>query len=139
MMKQKLIEQLKKDEGFSTSAYKDTEGFLTIGYGRLIDKQKGFGITKQEAEYLLENDVNKVLDDLARNIPFFYSLSEARQLALCNMCFQLGLSGLLKFKKMLAAMNSQDWQEAYNQAMDSLWATQTPQRAVRVATEILRG
>lgn len=137
------IDQLKKDllndEGIVLHSYKDSEGFDTIGIGRLIDRRKGGGITKDEAYYLLENDITRVKKQVAENIPLYFDLCDTRQRALCNMCFQLGIKGLLGFKKMLLAMARSDWQEAYNEALDSLWAAQTPVRAVRVATMILKG
>ena len=58
--------QIKRHEGFVSNAYKDSLGYLTIGYGRLIDKSKGGGISETEAEYLLANDVNGVYEALNR-------------------------------------------------------------------------
>ena len=76
------IEQIKRHEGLVLHAYKDSLGFLTIGYGRLIEKAKHGGISEAEAEYLLQNDVSIVLAALHRNIPFFDRLCVQRQAVL---------------------------------------------------------
>lgn len=139
MNKEKLVEELKHDEGLMFHAYKDSLGYLTIGIGRLIDKRKGGGITESEANYLLENDIDKITRSLQHKFIYYQRLDGTRQRALCNMCFQLGLDGLLGFKKMLTAIDKEDWDEAYIQALDSKWARQTPVRAKRIAGMILRG
>ena len=56
----KLLEELSRDEGTVLQAYQDSLGYWTIGTGRLIDKRRGGGITKAEADYLLANDVQKI-------------------------------------------------------------------------------
>lgn len=139
MDRRELIEELKRDEGVVSHAYKDSLGFLTIGVGRLIDQRKGGGLTGDEIDYLLNNDIERVVTSVRSAIPFFESLDNVRQRALCNMCFQLGIGGLLKFKKMIEAMSKGDWGAAYAQALDSTWAKQTPERARRIAGMILEG
>ncbi len=139
MDEKKLIDELKNDEGVVLHAYNDHLGFATIGVGRLIDKRKGGGISEQEADYLLSNDVVKIQKELKAYIPFYQDLDDVRQRALCNMCFQLGINGLLRFKKMIAAMNQENWEEARTQAIDSRWALQTPKRAAKVSYMILTG
>ncbi|MEE9356610.1 MAG: glycoside hydrolase family protein [Methylococcaceae bacterium] len=139
MNREKLIKDLKREEGVVLHAYNDHLGFTTIGVGRLIDKRRGGGISISEAEYLLGNDIYLAERELDVNLIFYKRLDETRQRALCNMCFQLGIGGLLKFRKMLVAIAAEDWPEAYNQALDSVWATQTPARAMRVASMLLKG
>ena len=58
---------------------------------------------------------------------------EVRDAALISMAYQLGVSGLFKFKRMIAAIKTQDWKEAEKQALDSRWAKQTPERAIETA------
>ena len=94
---------------------------------------------EEESDYLLKNDIDGVAKALQFVFTFYENLDDTRQRALCNMCFQLGLDGLERFKKMLAAIEKEDWEEARTQALDSLWAKQTPERAARVATMILKG
>ena len=55
------------------------------------------------------------------------------------MAYQMGVDGLFKFKKMIAALGKGDWNEAAHQALDSRWAKQTPARAERHAAVIANG
>ena len=54
-----------------------------------------------------------------------------------NMAYQMGVPGLLRFKKMLSALEAGDWKTAEKEALDSLWARQTPRRAREVASLLL--
>ena len=135
----KGIEQIKRHEGLVLHAYKDSLGYLTIGYGRLIDKTKGGGISESEAEYLLQNDVSIVLAALHRNIPFFDRLCIPRQAVLMNMAFQLGIAGLMKFKSTLAFIEAGDYENASANMLKSLWAKQTPNRASEMAQQMRTG
>jgi len=135
----KATDQIKEDEGLVLEAYQDHLGYWTIGYGRLIDKRKGGGISEDEALYLLKNDVNARLPILANAIPFFNRLDDARKAVLLNMSFQLGLSGLLKFKSTLAFIEAGDYDNASANMLKSLWAKQTPNRANRLAEQMRTG
>lgn len=132
-----LQKELEQDEGFRPHVYDDSEGWATIGIGRLVDERKGGGITKDEAYFLLGNDIDKCEKQLDQYIPWWRELSDKRQRALLNMVFQLGIGGVLKFAKMLGALQARDWSEAYRQALDSRWYQQTPNRAKRVAEMFL--
>ncbi|WP_202303487.1 glycoside hydrolase family protein [Dryocola clanedunensis] len=114
-----------KDGKFWT--YKDSLGFPTIGYGRLLTHGESYpnGITEAEADELLDHDImiaQHNLDTLDIWLP-----SDWRDFMVIMM-FQLGLSGVHKFKKMLAALKIKDYPEAIRQAKDSLWYKQTPNR-----------
>jgi len=135
----KGIEQIKRHEGLVLHAYKDSLGFLTIGYGRLIDKAKHGGISEAEAEYLLQNDVSIVLAALHKNIPFFDNLCVQRQAVLVNMAFQMGISGVQKFKKTLSLVEVGDYNGAADNMLKSLWAKQTPNRAAEMAEQMRTG
>ncbi len=135
----KGIEQIKRHERLVLHAYKDSLGYLTIGYGRLIDKARGGGISEAEAEYLLQNDVSIVLAALHRNIPFFDNLCVPRQAVLVNMAFQMGIQGVQKFKKTLSLVEMGLYDEAADNMMKSLWAKQTPNRAAEMAEQMRTG
>jgi lysozyme len=132
----RLKAQLIKDEGEVLHAYEDSEGFLTIGIGRLIDKRRGGGLSRTEARYLLDNDIQRVVASLDRSLPWWNNLPESQQQGLANMAFQLGVNGLLGFQRMLAALKRGEYAEARREALDSRWARQTPNRARRVADQI---
>ena len=129
----KLTNELLRDEGFRRAAYRDHLGYLTIGIGRMIDKRRGGGITRDEAAYLLASDIAEVEAALDTRIPWWRNAAPSRQRALLNMAFQLGVSGLMKFKRTLAMAKRGDWDQAATNALKSRWARQTPTRAKRVA------
>ena len=135
----KATKQIKKHEGFVSNAYKDSLGYLTIGYGRLIDKSKGGGITESEAEYLLANDVNGVYDSLMHHLSCFTTLDAPRQAVLLNMAFQMGVHGLMQFKSTLNLIELGDYDAAADNMLKSLWASQTPNRAKEMATQMRTG
>lgn len=132
-MKDQLLADLRRDEGCSLQAYQDTEGYWTIGFGRLIDKRRGGGITMPEAEQLLANDVEKFLGELDAVLPWWRDLPKPAARGLANMAFNLGLSRLLKFRKMLQALHDGDYARAAEEALDSKWARQVGPRSARIA------
>ena len=107
--------------------YKDSEGFLTVGYGHLILQGESFtnGITEAEADELLEKDIQKARANLK---VLQLSIPDDWTDFMIIMIFQLGLAGTMKFKKMIAALKVHDYPEAIKQAKDSLWYKQTPNR-----------
>lgn len=139
MNPQTLIFELKRDEGFKSSVYQDSLGYWTIGIGRLVDDRRGGGITEAEAMYLLGNDVQKIYAQLTNALPWFQTLSDARQRALCNMTFQMGIGAVLQFKNTLSLMQSGQFSEAADNAQQSKWYLQTPGRAERVLALIREG
>jgi len=134
-----LADSLRRHEGCVLTAYPDHLGFLTIGVGRLIDKRKGGGISQEEAEYLLTNDIARVEASLTSAIPWMRGLSDARQRVLIEMAFQLGVTGTTAFRQAMRAMQAGDWQTAHDQMLDSRWARQTPARAKELAAQMLKG
>ncbi len=143
-----LIEQLKEHEGFRGSYYLCTAKKKTIGYGRNVDDNplpdylcRDFDkepMTEDEAEELLIDDVNKVATQLAKKYPIKH-LSTARQAVLINMAFNLGVNGLMEFKKMLQAIKDKDYYEAAIQMLDSKWARQVGSRSDDLAEQMLTG
>lgn len=114
-------------------------GKKTIGYGRNIDPKGGLGLSDNEAHYLLRNDVKRVLYECMEHVWDFASLSKRRQVALMNMCFQLGVTAFKSFRNMLLALKIQDFETAAKEMLLSKWATQTPDRAMKLAKIIREG
>lgn len=133
MNRKRLKSQLIYDEGVRSSAYKDSEGYLTIGVGRLIDENKGGKLSADEIEYLLDNDIDKVINQTIREFAWYDDLSEIRQEVLLNMIFNLGLGGVKKFKNMITALKRHDWEDAAREMLDSKWSGQVGQRAIRLS------
>ncbi len=123
-----LIESLKLHEGFRSYAYQDSRGYWTIGYGTLIDQRDG-GITTDEAAMLLANRLNAKIEALDTDIPWWRLLNDARQNVLAEMAYQMGVEGLLGFRKMLAYLKTSQFAEAAQEGLNSDWAKQTPERA----------
>ena len=117
----RVTDQLKTHEGFRSKPYRDTVGKLTIGYGRNLDD---VGISREEGEALLSNDVHKAFAAVAVKVKNFGALTEARQACLVNMAFNMGINGLLKFQKMLAAIEVGDFESAAQSMLSSLWFQQ---------------
>lgn len=138
-MRDKLLQQLKRDEGFVDHAYQDHLGYWTIGIGRLIDGKKGGRITEEEALYLLNNDVDRFHAGVKEALPWFESLDEARQGVILNMAFNLGLKGLLSFKNTLAHIEAGNYTEAAKNMLQSKWAYQVGNRALRLAKQMETG
>lgn len=138
-MNEKIIKQLTDEEGVVLHAYPDHLGYLTIGIGRLIDKRKGGGISLDEANYLLINDITAKTAEVEKALPFYDELNDARQAVLVVMAFQMGVHGLLAFKNTLQLIRLAKYKEAGEGMLNSLWARQTPERAKRMAKQMETG
>jgi lysozyme len=134
-----LESQLRLDEQEVLHAYQDHLGFWTIGVGRLIDKRKGGGISREEAALLLRNDIQRITAAIERELPWYDNLDPARQGVLLNMAFQMGVGGLLSFRNTLKLIKERKYDEAAAAMLQSKWATQTPERARRLAEQIQTG
>jgi lysozyme len=134
-----LEKQLQLDEGSKLYAYADSEGYLTIGIGRLIDKRKNGGITLEEQTYLFNNDLAEVDADIVRLAPWMLQFDSVRLGALKNMVFQMGIHGVLGFTNSLALMRAHRFEDAARNMLRSKWARQTPERAHRIAEQIRTG
>ena len=129
-------EQIKRDEGRRLFPYRDTRNKLTIGYGRNLDDR---GIDPVEADMMLDRDLARATVDVDMKIPFARFLDDARRGALINMTYNMGIGGLLTFKKMLTAMNKGNWEEAAREMLDSDYAKQVGLRAQRLAEQMRKG
>ena len=136
-MRDKLIEMLKVHEGVETYAYKCSENKTTIGVGRNVDKVGGLGLSDDEVDYLLQNDIDRVILELDSEYDWFSDLDDVRQDAMIDISFNLGQTRLRAFKKALSAMSEGDWDEAADQFMDSRWSEQVGIRAKNL-TEMIR-
>ena len=130
----KVRHMLKKHEGFVSHVYEDStpEKYLTIGYGRLVDKRLGGGISQDEADFLLLNDVRNCIKILSLKIAGFESLSETRQIVLINMYFNLG-NRLFNFNNMLKALDDKDYDKVAEEMLSSKWAQQVKGRSSELA------
>ena len=134
-----LKSQLLREEGAESCAYQDSLGFWTIGVGRLIDARKGGGLSNDEIDFLLENDIKTKTREVLLALPWMPRLSEPRQAVLIGMAFQMGIGGLLKFKRALGSIEDGQYAEAAVEMLESKWGNQTPERAYRMAKQMETG
>lgn len=132
----RLEADLKRDEGVKNFPYLCTEDKLTIGVGRNLDD---VGLSDDEIDYLLRNDIERVINELYSRLDFFSSLCEVRQRALANMVFNLGINRFMGFRKMINALEAGDYTKAMIEALDSKWARQVGARSDRIARMIKTG
>ena len=123
------------NEGYRKNAYKCSAGKTTIGIGFNIEA----GISKYAARALLEAQLIQIRVRAYAKYKWFANLNSARQIAICDMIFQLGEGGFGKFKKTIAAIRKGDFAAAAKEALDSAWYKQTPKRALMVADIIRTG
>jgi len=123
------------DEGVRHFPYKCSEGKTTIGVGRNLED---VGLSPDEINYIYKNDEKRAIEGAESLIAKFRWLSDNQKIALVSMVFQMGTTGVSKFKNMIAAIDSGNFKEASKQMLDSKWSRQTPERAKRLA-EMMKG
>lgn len=131
---ERLKETLKRHEGVRTMPYKCTANCLTTGVGHNLDTMP---LTMRAIEVILEDDIEIAVKDLRRNLMFFDDLPGKVQEVLVNMAFNLGITRLMQFEKMLSAIADQRWDQAADEALDSRWARQVGNRSIELA-DVLR-
>jgi lysozyme len=127
---------IKQQEGLRLKAYKDSEGRLTIGYGRDISD---VGISEQEADYLLANSLDIAIEDAEAIFSNFSDLSDNRKAALVDMAYNLGRTTLSSFIQFRQYIESEDWTNAATDMLNTLWSKQVGQRAQVLALMIRTG
>ena len=129
-----IVKDIKKHEGFEPKVYKCTEGYDTIGYGFAI---KDLVLDEDIADLILMKKLHKMLQRILIAFPWFKDVNDKAKGVIVNMCYQLGLSGFSKFKKTIYLLETEQYEDASVEMLDSLWAKQTPNRAKELS-ETLR-
>lgn len=124
-----------KHEGFRNKVYLCTAGKKTIGYGRNIEDR---GVTRSEAQFMLDNDIEMCEEDCKDLFDNFNDLSEIRKAILIDMCYNLGRNRLSKFVNLRRAIDNSNWQIASKEMLNSLWAKQVGKRAERLSNMMLQ-
>jgi len=130
---QRLIKSVKHHEGFRESVYKDTLGYETIGYGFAI---KDLKLDENLSSIILEKKMTILILDCFSRFQWLNAQPSVIQEVIIEMCYQLGITGVSKFKKMIANIKSGDYILAGNEALDSRWAKQTPNRAKELSERL---
>ena len=126
-----LTNKIKDSEGFNGNPYNDSLGIPTIGYGTKLP------LSKLESEMIMMQRLNVKISELESKKPFVKTLPDSKQDVLYEMSYQLGVGGLLLFKRMWKAIENENFDLASKEMLNSLWATQTPKRAKKLS-EIMK-
>ena len=129
-MTSELLEAVKLSEGFRDRVYKDTLGIDTIGYGFAI---KDLVLDEDISEIILRRKLDKLVDRVNKRFAWLSDLPIEAQDVIYEMCYQLGITGVSKFKKTLAYLENFEYKMASKEMLDSKWARQTPNRAKRLS------
>tara|TARA_Y100000022_G_C13139351_1_gene324185 strand:+ start:381 stop:809 length:429 start_codon:yes stop_codon:yes gene_type:complete len=132
----KLIEQLKRHEGVKKHVYRDINGLEHIGVGRNISAS-GLGLSDEEIDYLLSNDILRCIKELSAEYAWFGNLDETRQEAVINIFYNLGATKYRQFVLANEGMKDGDYDRAATEFLNSRWAKQVGNRALEL-TDIIR-
>ena len=137
-----LAGSVKLSEGFRDHIYKDTEGFATIGWGHKVvyedNFEEGKTYTKEELQEVFDNDLRKALG-LARQLMEEFDVRDlptTAQHTITEMVFQLGKSGVSKFRNMWKCLQESNFIGASYEMLDSKWNKQTPNRCKKLADQM---
>lgn len=132
-------------EGIRNQIYTDSLGFRTVGVGHKIlptdlewDYPEGAWVNDERIIELFTADCEKAISGAKAVVPYFDDLPEDMQNVLVEMAFQLGMTGLSQFKKMLAALERRDYLTVIDEMMDSKWSMQTPSRVMALQRRVLK-
>lgn len=157
MDRQKLEAQLKIHEGVEYDVYIDTRGNPTIGVGFNLrrsdarEKLRNVGmdydrvlagrgtLDKEQVSILLQQDIDYFYEQTKSIIKNFDKLNDVRQRVCVDMCFNLGVAGFRKFKGTIAHIEKEEFDDASDHMLNSLWARQVKGRADHLATMMRTG
>ncbi len=129
-----LIDDIKKHEGFRARVYQCTEGYDTIGYGFAI---KDLELTEHIADQILMKKLSELNLKIIDRFKWYFTSPQKVQDVVVNMCYQMGISGFSKFKKTIYYLETEQYEEAADEMLDSLWHKQTPNRSKELS-DIIR-
>ena len=129
-----LLNRIKEHEGFRSRVYKCTEGYDTIGYGFAI---KDLYLSEGVSELILKEKVTNLRLRMGKKISWFDEAPREVREVLLEMAYQMGVSGVSKFKNALKHMKNEEWNKAADEMLLSRWYKQTPKRAKELS-DIIR-
>lgn len=132
---------LECEEGFRTNPYRCSNGYPTVGIGQKIgglnDPLPNFTMPISVARAWVDANILEITPQIKDQLD---GLNEARQAVLISMAYQMGVGGLLVFKRFLTAIKNRDWMTAADEMLDSKWAKfDSPGRAERHRKVIVTG
>jgi lysozyme len=148
---QEQCDILKRHEGYRAKVYKCPAGKDTIGYGlnieanplKLSDSEikrlRTSGTNQVEAEYYLKLVCNQIEAQLQRRLTWFADLDSNTKFVMINMSYNLGVEGLLEFKKTLGLIEKGQYSQASVEMLNSKWAKQVGNRSKELSTILKTG
>ena len=134
----RLVNMLKRHEGVRNKVYMCPAGYETIGVGRNIS-ESGLGLSNDEVEYLLKNDILRCRNELLGEYDWFENLDSVRQEAMIDLSFNLGQTKLRTFVEALGHMANGNYLEAGQEFYRSRWAEQVGDRSLEICQMISSG
>ena len=142
-MKPELLETIKEDlikhEGYKQEIYLCSEGIPTFGIGHAVKEYDvewtwpvGTPVEKERIDNAFQADFEDAVNDVEALVPSYADKPDQCIRVLVNMAFNLGRTRLGKFKKMIAAVQANDFKEAANQMVDSRWYNQVGNRSIEL-------
>ena len=123
LVKQRLLDF----EGMVLKPYHCSQNYLTIGVGRNLESN---GITEEEALYLLNNDINEVINKLDKQWPIWRGFPDEAKYVCIDIVFNMGISTWMSFRKTRAYMELGEWEKAGDELLNSKYANQVSRRAM---------
>ena len=130
-----IEDQLILHEGLRLKPYRCTAGRLTIGVGRNLEDK---GISHHEAMMLLRNDIEEITGQLERH-SWYVALGPVRRKVLIDMAFNMGLDGLMRFRRMIEALKRANYEAAADEMVNSRWYRQVGERGRRLEAMMRTG
>jgi len=139
-----LIQELRRDEAVRYVIYPDSEGHPTTGVGHNLDASPlpdgwTYPLSDSQVNELLANDLVHDFNALDSHLGWWRTLTYARQRVLANMCFNMGIDGLLEFHHALGCIVAGDYDGAAAAMKASKWADEVGARANRLAAMMRDG
>lgn len=128
-----LKDSIKKHEGYVGIVYKDSLGIDTIGYGFAI---KDLELDEDICDMILDRKLKDLESMVKLKFDWFKYMPPEIKEVVMEMCYQLGVTGVSKFKKTIAYLRNKQWEKASVEMLDSLWAKQTPNRAQEMSDRV---
>ena len=140
MSKESLKERIKLHEGYRLEPYTDTLGYLTGGIGHRIMPNEEVPTTEEGWMKLFDSDFQSAWKFMERFCEEnnLRAISDDAKEVLCEMIYQMGFSGVSKFKNMIKALQNRNYKLASVEMLDSRWAKQTPNRAKELSDHMAK-
>tara|TARA_R110002020_G_scaffold72318_2_gene186171 strand:- start:558 stop:962 length:405 start_codon:yes stop_codon:yes gene_type:complete len=129
----KLIDSIKLHEGYVSKVYKDSVGIDTIGYGFAI---KDLNLAEDICHIILQRKIESLEERINKRFDWYKNMPQPIKDVVAEMCYQMGVTGVSKFKKTIGFLKNKQWRKASVEMLDSRWANQTPGRANELSERV---